>query len=127
MFSLLNYLLSRTTAPHTNAFAGIEVRKGALLEEGITAQVNACIGLLVQCIYTLCAEDVRRAPDLRIIHWVLLCRCVALNTRSMGRPEEAGGEGGAAGGAAAGGGGTYTLSLCSLGIFYDTFSLIVCV
>ncbi len=72
------------------------------MEESLPALVNACIGLTVQCIYTLCSEDVRRAPDTRIVHWILLSRYVTLNTRSMGRPEDAGGDGAA--GAEAGGG-----------------------
>ena len=70
------------------------------MEEHHGSQLSTCITLTVQVIYTLCEQDVTRAPDLRALHWVLLCRCVALNTRSMGRPEEGSGE---AGGNTAGG------------------------
>lgn len=98
--------------PHGNAYIGLELRRGALVEEDFNSQLGACIANVVQCIYALCAEDVRRAPDTRMIHWVLLCRCIALNTRSMGRPSEGAGES-AEGNAAAGGGGERCFILTS--------------
>lgn len=106
LFSLLDYCFSRTTVPHATAYTGLEIRKGALLEDDFNSQLGACIRSVVQCIYALCTEDVRRSPDTRIIHWVLLCRCIALNTRSVVRPTE-GGEG-TEGNASAGGGGKIT-------------------
>jgi hypothetical protein len=57
----------------------------------------------VTCIYTICEEDVKASPDTRIVHWVLMCRCIALNTRSTGRADDAEADGGAQAGAPADG------------------------
>lgn len=92
LFVLLNNLCARSGAAHASACSGIETRKGALLEEGDGEILRSCLGQVANCLYTLCAEDVRSSPDTRMLHWLLLGRCVALNTRAAGRVADTDGD-----------------------------------
>jgi hypothetical protein len=152
LFVVLDYCIARTTVPHAQhgAYSGIELRAGAaaaasgggggggaggvvavvgaggaLSDPFCSGQLSSCIQRIVQCIYLLCSTDTARAPDLRAMHWLLLCRCIALNSRSVrdsSGADEGGGSGGGAGNeqgasAAGGGGGWCFISLFLFVIF----------
>lgn len=88
LFVLLDRLCGRSAISHAGAYGGIETRRGSVLDEDVGTQLSACITNTVRCLYALCEEDVRSSPDTRALHWVLMCRSVALNTRSMGRADD---------------------------------------
>jgi hypothetical protein len=117
LFVLLDNLCARSAASHAAAYSGIETRKGCLVEEDDGSILASCLSHVVSCIYTLCAEDVRASPDTRMLHWLLLCRCVALNTRSTGRAGDA--EGAAGGGGGGGGDGMFEPTIHSCAVRYS--------
>ena len=88
MFLLLDYCCSRSASSPNTSYAGIEAKRGVLRECDTGSQLSACTRTVVKCIYTICTEDVKASPDTRILHWVLMCRCIAMNTRNKGRGDD---------------------------------------
>lgn len=80
-------------------YSGVEIRRGIMLEEFQSDHIRRLMDKIVQTIFVLVEADVRVNPDARLSYWILFCRAIALNLKSIGQPS-----GGGAGNAGDGGG-----------------------